>query len=177
MRYRANAANTLNNMSCIFRSTILYNKLHAAEAATGNPSVRNNTVFHFSFNTQVTFNTGYRVDYCTCHVLLASLQDAIVILADSLIRMLCVPFTYLFEIGTALGTAGLLHAKAMDYQSSSNNTGQRPGNSFRLNGQAADTQIAETSAERSIGFNPVFTRIIRVCRAATDAGTTRRNAP
>ena len=71
VRDRANAADALHDHCSIFGSAVAYNQLHAAEAAAGDPCIGNDAVFDFHFHTQVTLDTGNRVDYCTCHVLVA----------------------------------------------------------------------------------------------------------
>ena len=63
VRYRAHAADALYDLGGILGGAVLHHKLHAAEAATGNPGIRDDTVrVHFHLDAQVTFDTGNRVD-------------------------------------------------------------------------------------------------------------------
>ena len=89
--YGANTADALHNVSSIFRRAVLNYELHAAEAAAGNPSIGNNTVFNLHLYAEMTLNTGYGIDYGTCHRLLASLQNFFVVLANGLAGMLLIP--------------------------------------------------------------------------------------
>ena len=97
--------------------------------------------------------------------------------ANGFIRMLHIPLAFFLERSTTIGTTSLLHAEAMDNESSSEDARDGPSDSFRLEHSAADAQIAEACTERCVGLDPVLAWIVRVSYAATDARTAGLDAP
>ena len=62
VRYRANAADALNDLCSVFGCAVLDDNLHAAETAAGNPGVNDFAALDFHLGAHMAFDAGDRVD-------------------------------------------------------------------------------------------------------------------